>query len=125
MFLEFRLFRAMKSRKCHYLPCSAPTEIRLAIVRSSVEAGPEGLSVARIGEHLAHSDATAAPATLSLHLKKLRRAGFIDSRQEARFIQGTSEQVIGDRVVTKMAQIWREAAQVVFDIRSQAASRRR
>ena len=48
-----------------------------------MEDGSDGLSVARTGEQFAHSDVTAAPATLSLRLKKLRRAGFIDLRQEA------------------------------------------
>jgi ArsR family transcriptional regulator, arsenate/arsenite/antimonite-responsive transcriptional repressor len=56
-------------------------ETRLAIFRLLVEAGPEGLSVGRIGEALG-----AAPATLSFHLKELSHSGLVLSRQESRFI---------------------------------------
>jgi DNA-binding transcriptional ArsR family regulator len=55
-------------------------ETRLAVFRYLVEAGPEGVTVGRIGEAL-----DIAPATLSFHLKELSRAGLVKSRQESRF----------------------------------------
>ena len=61
-------------------------ESRLAIFRLLVQAGPQGMSVGRIGEKLIQVDATTAPATLSFHLKELSHAGLIESRQEGRFI---------------------------------------
>ena len=56
-------------------------ETRLAVFRQLVVAGPEGLSVGRIGEAL-----EVAPATLSFHLKELARAGLIRSRRESLYI---------------------------------------
>jgi DNA-binding transcriptional ArsR family regulator len=56
-------------------------DTRLAVFRYLVEAGPEGVTVGRIGEAL-----DVAPATLSFHLKELSHAGLIRSRQESRFI---------------------------------------
>jgi ArsR family transcriptional regulator len=56
-------------------------ETRLAIYRLLVEAGPEGMSVGRIGEAL-----EVPGATLSFHLKELDRAGLVSSRQERQFI---------------------------------------
>lgn len=56
-------------------------DTRLAIFRYLVEAGPEGVTVGRIGEALG-----VAPATLSFHLKELSHAGLVASRQESRFI---------------------------------------
>lgn len=56
-------------------------ETRLAVFRYLVEAGPEGVTVGRIGEAL-----DIAPATLSFHLKELSHAGLVQSRQESRFI---------------------------------------
>jgi DNA-binding transcriptional ArsR family regulator len=55
-------------------------ETRLAIFRHLVEAGPDGVTVGRIGEAL-----DIAPATLSFHLKGLSHAGLVNSRQESRF----------------------------------------
>ena len=55
-------------------------ESRLAIFRLLVEAGPQGVTVGRIGESL-----DIAPATLSFHLKELAHAGLVQSRQESRF----------------------------------------
>jgi ArsR family transcriptional regulator, arsenate/arsenite/antimonite-responsive transcriptional repressor len=56
-------------------------ETRLSIYRLLVEAGPEGMSVGRIGEAL-----EVPGATLSFHLKELDRAGLVSSRQERQFI---------------------------------------
>ncbi len=56
-------------------------DTRLAVFRFLVEAGPEGVTVGRIGEAL-----DVAPATLSFHLKELSRAGLIANRQQSRFI---------------------------------------
>ncbi|MFM0091766.1 metalloregulator ArsR/SmtB family transcription factor [Paraburkholderia sediminicola] len=54
---------------------------RLAIFRLLVTAGPEGLNVGVIQEHL-----DLASATLSFHLKELTHAGLVTSRQEGRFV---------------------------------------
>jgi ArsR family transcriptional regulator, arsenate/arsenite/antimonite-responsive transcriptional repressor len=56
-------------------------ETRLSIYRLLIEAGPEGLSVGRIGQTL-----EVPGATLSFHLKELARAGLVSSRQEKQFI---------------------------------------
>ena len=56
-------------------------ETRLAVFRHLVEAGPEGVTVGRIGAAL-----EIAPATLSFHLKELSHAGLVSSRQESRYI---------------------------------------
>jgi ArsR family transcriptional regulator, arsenate/arsenite/antimonite-responsive transcriptional repressor len=56
-------------------------ETRLAIYRLLIEAGPEGVSVGRIGQTL-----EVPGATLSFHLKELARAGLVSSRQEKQFI---------------------------------------
>jgi ArsR family transcriptional regulator, arsenate/arsenite/antimonite-responsive transcriptional repressor len=55
-------------------------ETRLGIFRLLIEAGPEGLSVGRIGEKL-----KVPGATLSFHLKELARAGLITARHEKQF----------------------------------------
>lgn len=55
-------------------------ETRLGIFRLLIEAGPEGLSVGRIGEKL-----NIPGATLSFHLKELARAGLVSSRHEKQF----------------------------------------
>ena len=61
-------------------------ETRLAIFRSLVQAGPEGLPAGRIAE------AVGAPAsTLSFHLKELSGAGLSRARQDGRFIFYTAD----------------------------------
>ena len=55
-------------------------ETRLGIFRLLIEAGPEGVSVGRIGEKL-----KIPGATLSFHLKELARSGLVSSRQEKQF----------------------------------------
>ena len=54
---------------------------RLAIFRLLVQAGPSGLSVGKIAEHV-----DIAAATMSFHLKELTLAGLLASRQEGRFV---------------------------------------
>ncbi len=56
-------------------------ETRLAIFRALVQAGPDGLNPGVLAERL-----DIAQATLSFHLKELRHAEMIQSRQEGRFI---------------------------------------
>ncbi|MEJ2654189.1 MAG: metalloregulator ArsR/SmtB family transcription factor [Acidihalobacter sp.] len=56
-------------------------ESRLAIFRSLVVAGPEGMTPGALSEALA-----LAPATLSFHLKELVQAGLLRKRQDGRYI---------------------------------------
>ena len=57
-------------------------ESRLAAFRRLVQAGPEGLSVGELREHL-----ELAPATLSAHLTVLRAAGLVIDQREGRVIR--------------------------------------
>ncbi len=57
-------------------------ESRLAAFRQLVQAGPDGLSVGELREHLA-----LPPATLSAHLNVLRAAGLVDDEREGRVIR--------------------------------------
>ena len=54
-------------------------ETRLDVFRLLVGAGPPGLPAGRIGERLG-----VASATLSFHLKELRRAGLVSCRRVGR-----------------------------------------
>src|ERR1044071_4223365 len=54
---------------------------RLAAFRLLVAAGPEGMSAGAIGEKL-----DRPPATLACHPAGLPRAGWAQSRQDARFV---------------------------------------
>lgn len=56
-------------------------ETRLAIFRALVKAGPEGLNPSALSEQMG-----LANATLSFHLKELKNAGLIRSRQESRYL---------------------------------------
>ena len=71
----------METKTAVTLLAALAQETRLAIFRLLVVQGEAGLCAGKIGEAL-----SIAPATLSLHLKELARAGLIDSRQEGRFI---------------------------------------
>lgn len=57
-------------------------ESRLAAFRQLVQAGPDGLSVGELREHL-----DLPPATLSAHLNVLRAAGLVDDEREGRVIR--------------------------------------
>ena len=56
-------------------------ESRLAIFRTLVVAGPDGMSAGEIGQQLG-----LAPSSLSFHLKDLSHADLVKARQEGRFI---------------------------------------
>ena len=57
-------------------------ETRLAAFRRLVQAGPEGLPVGELREHL-----DLAPATLSAHLNVLRAAGLASDERQGRSIR--------------------------------------
>jgi DNA-binding transcriptional ArsR family regulator len=57
-------------------------ESRLAAFRQLVQAGPDGLSVGELREHL-----DLPPATLSAHLNVLRAAGLVEDEREGRVIR--------------------------------------
>jgi DNA-binding transcriptional ArsR family regulator len=71
----------MKSTSAVLALSALAQETRLAIFRLLVQAGPDGLTVGRIGESL-----EVAPGTLSFHLKELTYAGLTQCRQVGRFI---------------------------------------
>jgi DNA-binding transcriptional ArsR family regulator len=54
---------------------------RLAVFRTLVQAGPEGLAAGKIGEITG-----IAPSSLSFHLKELLHAELVESRKEARYV---------------------------------------
>jgi DNA-binding transcriptional ArsR family regulator len=56
-------------------------ESRLAIFRSLVQAGPEGLPAGQLAETLGIS-----PSSLTFHMKELTHAGLATSRQEGRYV---------------------------------------
>ena len=56
-------------------------ESRLAIFRTLVVAGPEGIAAGAIAQQLG-----IAPSSLSFHLKDLSHANLVISRQEGRFV---------------------------------------
>jgi ArsR family transcriptional regulator, arsenate/arsenite/antimonite-responsive transcriptional repressor len=61
-------------------------ESRLAIFRTLVQAGPDGLAAGRIGELTA-----IPPSSLSFHLKELSHAALVRSRQDGRFVIYTAD----------------------------------
>ncbi len=56
-------------------------ESRLAIFRTLVQAGPEGMAAGKISETTG-----IPPSSLSFHLKEMSHAGIVTSRQESRYI---------------------------------------
>jgi len=56
-------------------------ETRLAVVRTLVVAGPEGMAAGAIAEEMGVS-----PSNISFHLKELERSGLIAQRRESRSI---------------------------------------
>ena len=56
-------------------------ESRLAIFRTLVVAGPDGVAAGDIAQRLG-----LAPSSLSFHLKDLSHADLVKSRQEGRFV---------------------------------------
>src|SRR5471032_177416 len=56
-------------------------ESRLAIFRTLVVAGPDGMSAGEIAQQL-----SLAPSSLSFHLKDLSHADLVKARQEGRYI---------------------------------------
>ncbi|MFL6675677.1 MAG: ArsR/SmtB family transcription factor [Massilia sp.] len=56
-------------------------EMRLAVFRLLVQAGPAGLAASRIAQEL-----DVPPSSLSFHLKELTNAGLIAPRQSGRFV---------------------------------------
>ena len=56
-------------------------ESRLAVFRTLVEAGPEGLPAGKVSELTG-----IAPSSLSFHLKELSHAAMVSSRQDGRYV---------------------------------------
>jgi len=56
-------------------------ESRLAIFRSLVQAGPDGLPAGQLAETLGIS-----PSSLTFHMKELTHSGLAVSRQEGRYV---------------------------------------
>lgn len=71
----------METKHAVSLLASLAQEARLAIFRSLVQAGPDGLSAGTLSQALQIPN-----STLSFHLKELSHAGMISARQESRFI---------------------------------------
>jgi DNA-binding transcriptional ArsR family regulator len=69
-------------------------ESRLAIFRSLVEAGTDGMNAGAIGEQLG-----MAPPTLSFHLAHLSRVGLIRAQREGRFIHYSADYVTMDALI--------------------------
>jgi ArsR family transcriptional regulator len=67
---------------------------RLAAFRALVQAGPGGLAVGEIREHL-----TLPPATLSAHLNVLRAAGLVRDAREGRVIRVRADYALMDALV--------------------------
>jgi DNA-binding transcriptional ArsR family regulator len=74
-------------------------ESRLAIFRTLVQAGEEGLSAGKI------SEATGVPpSSLSFHLKELTHAGMVTSQQDGRFIIYTASYTTMNALLTFLTE---------------------
>lgn len=71
----------MKSATAVLSLAALAQETRLAIFRTLVRAGGDGLAAGAIAQAIA-----TPPSTLSFHLKELSAAGLIRARQEGRFV---------------------------------------
>ncbi len=76
----------MESREAIRSFAALAQDTRLAVIRTLVVAGDNGLAAGQIGEALGVS----AP-TLSFHLKELENAGLVRSRRESRQIFYTAD----------------------------------
>lgn len=74
-------------------------ESRLAIFRTLVQAGPDGLAAGKIGEAT-----SVAPSSLTFHMKELVHAGLVKSRQEGRFVIYSAEYSAMDALVAFLTE---------------------
>ncbi|QRI62508.1 winged helix-turn-helix transcriptional regulator [Shinella sp. PSBB067] len=73
-------------------------ETRLAIVRTLVVVGPDGMAAGLIAERMGVS-----PSNVSFHLKELERSGLIAQRRESRsIVYSASYDVLADLVTFLM-----------------------
>jgi DNA-binding transcriptional ArsR family regulator len=79
---HFHIFGIMEMHDALAALSALGHESRLAAFRRLVQAGPGGLSVGELREHLA-----LPPATLSAHLNVLRAAGLVRDQREGRVIR--------------------------------------
>jgi DNA-binding transcriptional ArsR family regulator len=70
-------------------------ESRLAIFRTLVQAGEEGLSAGEISEAIG-----VPPSSLSFHLKELAHAGMVTSQQNGRFVIYTASYATMNALLT-------------------------
>lgn len=86
-------------------------ETRLEIFRLLVRAGPSGLAVGQITEHI-----KIPPATMSFHLSHLQKAGLLNSRRESRQIIYTANyQVMGTLMAFLTENCCQEGTQLQTD----------
>jgi len=79
--LNDKLMKKMTSTLAVKSLAALAQESRLAIFRSLVQAGPEGLPAGQLAETLGIS-----PSSLTFHMKELTHAGLAVSRQEGRYV---------------------------------------
>jgi ArsR family transcriptional regulator, arsenate/arsenite/antimonite-responsive transcriptional repressor len=75
----FDYYRSMEEKDTIKSLAALAQASRLQIFRALVVAGPEGLTPSSLGETL-----SAAPATLSFHLKELMNAGLVSQERAGR-----------------------------------------
>ena len=84
----------MKSKDAVNALSALAHETRLAVFRTLVQAGEEGLTVGEIAERL-----KVPNATLSFHLKELTHVGLVLAEQQSRFIRCTANFKAMDKLV--------------------------